>query len=127
MANPKAPSEGGSGGKRGHSGMEHWGYTDEVKEAARIRRRHDARATEREGMVEAASQRSVFLVQHSYERSECGCEEVKLIGAYSTRAQAEAAIERLQAESGFAEHPDGFAIDEYELDQGHWLEGFVSA
>jgi hypothetical protein len=35
----KGPTEGGSGGKRGHSGMEHWGYTDEVKEAARKRRR----------------------------------------------------------------------------------------
>lgn len=35
----KGPTEGGSGGKRGHSGMEHWGYTDEVKEAAKRRRR----------------------------------------------------------------------------------------
>ena len=35
----KGPTEGGSGGKRGHSGMEHWGFTEEVKEAARRRRR----------------------------------------------------------------------------------------
>lgn len=35
----KGPTEGGSGGKRGHSNMEHWGYTDEVKDAARMRRR----------------------------------------------------------------------------------------
>jgi hypothetical protein len=41
MSIPKGPSEGGSGGKRGHSGMEHWGYTDEVKEAARKKRRLD--------------------------------------------------------------------------------------
>lgn len=39
MGIPKGPTEGGSGGKRGHSNMEHWGYTDEVKEAARKRRR----------------------------------------------------------------------------------------
>jgi hypothetical protein len=39
MGLKKGPSEGGSGGKLGHSGMEHWGYTDEVKETARRRRR----------------------------------------------------------------------------------------
>ena len=39
MGIPKGPTEGGSGGRRGHSGMEHWGYTDEVKSAARRRRR----------------------------------------------------------------------------------------
>ncbi len=41
MGNPKSPSEGGSGGKRGHSNMEHWGYTAEVKDAARVQRRFD--------------------------------------------------------------------------------------
>ena len=39
MGIPKGPTEGGSGGRRGHSGMEHWGYTDEVISAARRRRR----------------------------------------------------------------------------------------
>ncbi len=39
MGLTKGPSEGGSGGKLGHSGMDHWGYTEEVKEAARRRRR----------------------------------------------------------------------------------------
>jgi hypothetical protein len=41
VSNPKNPTAGGSGGKRGHSNMEHWGYTAEVKEAARTRRRQD--------------------------------------------------------------------------------------
>jgi hypothetical protein len=39
MGISKGPTEGGSGGKRGHSGMEHWGFTDEVKETAKRRRR----------------------------------------------------------------------------------------
>lgn len=39
----KGPSEGGSGGKRGHRNMEHWGFNEEVKEAARSRRRLDNR------------------------------------------------------------------------------------
>jgi hypothetical protein len=48
MGIPKGPTEGGSGGKRGHSGMEHWGYTEEVKQAARKRRRlQDKKAIEK--------------------------------------------------------------------------------
>lgn len=41
MAIHKGPTEGGSGGKRGHSGMEHYVETEEIKEAARIQRRID--------------------------------------------------------------------------------------
>jgi hypothetical protein len=37
----KGPSEGGSGGRRGHSSKEAWGCHDEVKEQARLRRRLD--------------------------------------------------------------------------------------
>lgn len=43
MSTFKGPSEGGSGGKRGHRNMEHWGFNDEVKDAARARRRLDDR------------------------------------------------------------------------------------
>jgi hypothetical protein len=39
MGTPKGPSEGGSGGKRGHSGVEHWGSNREVKKAAKRHRR----------------------------------------------------------------------------------------
>jgi len=46
------PSEGGSGGKRGHSSMDHWGYTDEVKESARRIRRSDDRSESRTQMDE---------------------------------------------------------------------------
>jgi hypothetical protein len=35
----KVPSEGGSGGRRGHSGMEHRAYTAEIKNAAKTQRR----------------------------------------------------------------------------------------
>ena len=48
MSIPKGPTEGGSGGKRGHSGMDHWGYTEEVKEAARKRRRIEDKQKVRE-------------------------------------------------------------------------------
>jgi predicted RNA-binding Zn-ribbon protein involved in translation (DUF1610 family) len=39
MANIKGKADGGSGGKRGHSNMEHWMYTDEIKAAAKKARR----------------------------------------------------------------------------------------
>jgi len=40
--------EGGSGGKRGHSNMTHWEYTEEIKQRSRKARRGTAKALERE-------------------------------------------------------------------------------
>ncbi|WP_422412540.1 MULTISPECIES: hypothetical protein [unclassified Endozoicomonas] len=37
----KGPTEGGSGGKRGHSNMEHWVTTEELKESSKVRRRNN--------------------------------------------------------------------------------------
>jgi hypothetical protein len=39
MAIIKGKPDGGSGGKRGHSNMDHWMYTDEIKAAAKKARR----------------------------------------------------------------------------------------
>jgi hypothetical protein len=39
--------EGGSGGRRGHSNMNHWVTTEEIKAATRVGRRCDARRVER--------------------------------------------------------------------------------
>ena len=53
MSNPKGPSEGGSGGGRGHSNMEHWGDTAEVKDAAKVKRRqNDRRAVEEDSELD---------------------------------------------------------------------------
>jgi hypothetical protein len=54
----KIPSEGGSGGKRGHSAMEHWAFTAEIKGAARIRRRVGDREAVKEGLAEVSRRRS---------------------------------------------------------------------
>ncbi len=43
MGLKKTPTEGGSGGKRGHSNMDHWAYTEEIKDAARTQRRIEDR------------------------------------------------------------------------------------
>ncbi len=39
MSRLKRPTEGGSGGKRGHSNMEHWERTEEIKKATKVLRR----------------------------------------------------------------------------------------
>ena len=57
MSNPKGPSEGGSGGKRGHSNMEHWGYSDEVKQAAAVQRRQDDKQSVVLGLAEHRGER----------------------------------------------------------------------
>lgn len=43
MATLKGKTEGGSGGKRGHSNMTHWAYTEEIKESSNINRRNESK------------------------------------------------------------------------------------
>ncbi len=65
-----------------------------------------------------------FLLQHvRFDDDEPA--DVKVIGVYSSKAAAQAAIERLKEQPGFRDYPDFFAIDEYDLDTDHWAEGFV--
>lgn len=68
---------------------------------------------------------SVFLLLHSYELPD-DADEIKIIGVYSTKENAKAAVRRLQPQPGFCDHPDKFVIDEYDLDQDNWVEGFFS-
>ena len=68
---------------------------------------------------------SVFVVQHVHESGDGG-EDVKLVGVYSSREKAQAAVARLGGVAGFSAAPDGFCIDEYRVDQDHWAEGYVS-
>jgi hypothetical protein len=67
--------------------------------------------------------RSVFVVFHEYETSS-GCDSSKFIGVYASREAGEAAILRTRMQPGFCDFPDGFSIDEYELNKDHWQEGF---
>ncbi len=67
---------------------------------------------------------SVFVLQHVHERDD-GAEDVKFIGVYSSRENADAAVARLSHLPGFAEARDGFHVDEYRVDQDQWIEGYV--
>ena len=51
--------------------------------------------------------------------------KVKLIGIYSSKVLAEAAETRARLLPGFADEPDGFTIEPYEIDKDHWPRGFV--
>ena len=68
---------------------------------------------------------SVFVVQHVHSRGDG--EDVKLVGVYSSREMAEAAVARLGLQPGFCDSMDGFSVDEDRLDQDQWAEGFVEA
>jgi hypothetical protein len=68
---------------------------------------------------------SCFLLQHVhvFENEE---EDVKLLGVYRTRSDAEAALYRLKNKPGFRDALSGFSIDEYEFGKDHWTEGYAS-
>jgi hypothetical protein len=57
----------------------------------------------------------VTLLWHIHE-FEDGSESIKLIGVYSSKAHAEAALERVRAQPGFRDHPAGFEIGSYTVD-----------
>lgn len=70
---------------------------------------------------------SIFLVWHTYSEGGVDDEEInaKLLGAFSTRAKADERVARARDEAGFRDWPDGFVIDECELDDPQWVGGFV--
>lgn len=76
-----------------------------------------------EQVAQARTVKSVFVVQHAYEL--WNREDVKLIGVYGTRSEAEEAVDRARAQPGFCHWPDGFSVDEYALGKDHWTEGFA--
>ncbi len=67
----------------------------------------------------------VYVLQH-VPSAEDGGEDVKFIGVYSSRENAKAAIARLTRAPGFSDEPAGFHIDEYQVDNDQWVEGFAT-
>ncbi|MCK1717794.1 hypothetical protein [Bradyrhizobium sp. 141] len=50
----------------------------------------------------------------------------KLIGVYSSAAEAEAAKMRKLQFEGFRDYPDCFQVSKMEVDKDAWSEGFVT-
>ena len=80
--------------------------------------------------------KSVFVLEHLHTH-ENGEECWKRIGIYITYEGAFEAINRAKKLPGFSDFPDlmdlnnpetknGFNIDEYILNQDHWLDGYVT-
>ena len=67
----------------------------------------------------------VYLLFHTHEVNP-GEDDDKLIGVYSTRKKAEAARRRASTWPGFKDAPEGFCIDQYQLDEDHWTEGYIT-
>ena len=65
----------------------------------------------------------VYVLQHVHSVDD-GAEDVKFIGVYFSRENAQAAITRLGQAPGFSEAPAGFHIDEYQMDKDQWVEGY---
>ena len=67
----------------------------------------------------------IWLAWHECEID--GCKEFKLIGVFSTRERAEAAVDVRRRKPGFVENPDGFEIAPYVVDRdAAWLDGFIT-
>ena len=58
------------------------------------------------------------------ERKDCDDCEL-LIGVYSSESEAQAAIERVKGQKGFANFPEGFHIYPHELNKDSWTQGFI--
>ena len=70
MAIPKGKANAGQGGKLGHSNQDHWGYTEEVKEAARKWRRLKGKLEIAAGLTEldATDSESIPEVNDEFSR-----------------------------------------------------------
>jgi hypothetical protein len=67
----------------------------------------------------------VFLLWHSHELGD-GETNDKLIGVYSSVAEAEAAKARKLQFEGFREAPEGFLISPMEVNRDAWSEGYIT-
>jgi hypothetical protein len=69
----------------------------------------------------------IFILWHTHgdddEEKEAN---LKLIGAYSSESEAEAAKARKLKYPGFREAPDGFEIEKLELNRDQWSEGYIT-
>lgn len=66
----------------------------------------------------------VYCLEHSYEEGEIDI--VTEIAVYSTKEKAEEALAKFKLHPKFRDHPDGFYLNEYKLNECEWQEGFFT-
>lgn len=67
---------------------------------------------------------SVYILNHIKDEEDLN--SLKLIGVYSSNLEAEKAIPRLSDKNGFKDYPEGFEIQEINVNKDHWIEGFAT-
>ena len=69
----------------------------------------------------------VFLLWHTHRNERLsGGEDVKLLGTFSTKENAEKAQTEAALLEGFKDNLEDFEISEYDLDKREWREGFAT-
>jgi hypothetical protein len=74
-------------------------------------------------MAESQTPPRVYLLWHTHVLPNRE-EDEKLLGVYSSEERALARAEEAKRLPGFADAPEGFLVDDYEVDADHWTEGF---
>jgi hypothetical protein len=69
--------------------------------------------------------KEVYLLYHAY--GDRRSEVYKLIGAFDSIEAAQNALDGVKGELGFRDHPTGFSINRYVVDELCWTEGFIEA
>ena len=66
------------------------------------------------------------MLTHSFVHDDdCETEAFFLLGVYSSRDAAERRVEKARLLPGFRRYPEGFVVDEYEVDHDEWTSGFT--
>lgn len=69
----------------------------------------------------------VYLLWHTHSDDALSDgEDIKLIGVYTSRKNAEEAQYRAQQLEGFKDHKEGFEISCNELNKDEWTSGFIT-
>lgn len=63
---------------------------------------------------------NVFLLWHH----NASTNDDKLVGVFESETKAKDAIQTTLNLPGFKDNPDGFLVDQYEIDEIQWAEGF---
>ena len=65
-----------------------------------------------------------YMVTHSYELNDC--DEIKIIGIFSTEKKAKKAVKKLKKQKGFKKYKKGFEVGPILVNQIYWDGGFFS-
>lgn len=78
--------------------------------------------------MRSGSGMKIYVLSHTHEwEDDHG--DIKVVGHFSTREKAEAALKSVRLQPGFRDRPSSFEISEWPIDPDRleWAEGYVTA